>query len=35
MTVRMGLELDPSLGIRVCRQRSEVLPLFQKHLPTD
>lgn len=33
--VRMGLELDPSLGIRVCRQLSEVLSLLQNHLPED
>jgi methanogenic corrinoid protein MtbC1 len=29
--VRMGLELDPSLGILACRQLSDVLPLFQEH----
>lgn len=31
--VRMGLELDPSLGILAFRQLSDVLPLFQEHLP--
>lgn len=33
--VRMGLELDPSLGILACRQLSDVLPLFQEHPPED
>jgi CheY-like chemotaxis protein len=31
--VRMGLELDPSLGILACRQLSDVLPLFQEQPP--
>jgi CheY-like chemotaxis protein len=31
--VRMGLELDPSLGIQACRQLSEVLPLLQEDRP--
>jgi CheY-like chemotaxis protein len=31
--VRVGLELDPSLGILACRQLSEVLPLFKERLP--